>query len=61
MCQDLGGTWHIVYMGMGFLEEESQNVVEVSVNHQGEEEYHTDNLNTLHKLVAGFAASNHFE
>ena len=51
----------MVYMGRGFLEEESQDIVEVSIDHQGEEDDHADDLYTLHELVARLAACNHFE
>ena len=42
-------------------EEESEDVVEVGIDHQPEEDDHTDNLHTFHELVAGLAACNHLE
>ena len=50
-----------MYRSFVFLEEETDDVVEIGVDHQGEEEYHADDLYTLQELVARLAAGDHLE
>ena len=42
-------------------EEKSEDVVEVGIDHQGEEDDHTYNLYAFHELVARLATGNHLE
>ena len=48
-----------IFLLLYSLEEESQNIIEVSPYQQTEEQNHTGHLGVFHKLVARFAAGYH--